>query len=117
MEMNVKISFHNMPHSEPMELHAREKLQKLLEFIKDQNNMMPLSVEMWLKANKLHPHHAVEINLKNRALTLNAHHEGPDMYIAIDTAIDKMITQMIKEKERMLEKSHKPETEKKKFNR
>ena len=117
MEMNVKISFHNMPHSEPMELHAREKLQKLLEFVKDQKNMMPLSVEMWLKANKLHPHHAVELNLKSRALSLQAHDEGADMYVAIDAAIDKMITQMIREKERMIEKSHKPDTEKRKFTR
>jgi ribosomal subunit interface protein len=117
MEMNVKISFHNMPHSEPMEQHAREKLQKLLEYLKDQKNMTPLSVEMWLKANKQHPHHAVEINLKSRTLTLHAHHEGPDLYLAIDTAIDKMITQLIKEKERMIEKNHKPETDKTKFSR
>jgi ribosomal subunit interface protein len=115
--MNIKISFHNMPHSEPLELHAREKLGKIEELLKAQAEATPFNIELWLKANKLHPHHAAELHIKTPIYNLHAHDQGADMYIVIDTTIDTMIGLIKKEKERMLDKFHKPETDKKKFSR
>lgn len=117
MEMKVKITFHGMPHSDPMEQHAREKLSKLLDFLPDRAEMHPLYTEMWLKANKQHPHHAVELHFKSPVHDLHAHDEGPDMYICIDTTIDKMVTLIKKHKERSIDDRHKPDTEKRRFNR
>lgn len=115
--MNIKISFHNMPHSEPLELHARGKLTKIEELLKNQAYATPFNVELWLKANKQHPHHASELNIKTPIYNLHAHSEGPDMYMVIDTTVDKMVALLKKEKERMLDKAHKPDTEKKTFSR
>lgn len=115
--MEVKISFHNMPHSEPMETHALQKLLKITEFLKNQEDLSPFYVELWLKANKQHPHHATELHLKTPQFNLHAHDEGPDMYIAIDNTIDKMVKLLNKEKERQRDSIHKPDTDKKRFNR
>lgn len=115
--MKIKISFHNMPHSDSLEAHAREKLEKISEILQAQADAAPFNIELWLKANKQHPHHAVELHVKTRDLDCNAHNEGPDMYIALDTTIDKMVKQLLKEKERHLDSRHKPDTEKKNFSR
>lgn len=110
-----KISFHNMPHSDPLEQHASQKLEKINDFIKGADHLKPLHVELWLKANKQHPHHEVELHLKTPVFDLNAHDQGVDMYIAIDNTIDKMITMLKKEKTKRRDKTRKAETEKIKF--
>ncbi len=115
--MNLKITFHNMPHSEPLEAHAHQKFTKLAELLAHTNERSPVHAELWLKANKQHEHHATELHIKSSSLDLNAHDEGPDMYIAIDNTMDKMLRQVKKEKERLRDKAHKPDTEKRKFER
>lgn len=113
--MKVKITFHNMPHSDPLEQHALQKFEKISEHLKGEENLTPLHAELWLKANKQHPHHAAELHLKTPRFDLNAHNEGPDMYVVIDTTIDKMIKLLTKEKDKRNDKSKKVETEKTKF--
>lgn len=111
--MKKKISFHNMPHSNPLEQHTSEKLEKISSFVSD--DLRPFHVEVWLKANKLHPHHSVEIHLKTPSFDLHAHQEGTDMYAVVDQTVDKIVALLIKEKEKSLDKNHKILTEKRKF--
>ena len=106
-----------MPHSAIIEQHAQEKVKKIAEILKAQAHMSPFTIEIWLTANKQHPHHSVKLHLKTPTFDLNVHNEGPDMYIAIDTAIDKMIALVKKEKEQLTEKTQNPDTPKKKFSR
>jgi ribosomal subunit interface protein len=106
-----------MPHSDPLEQHAREKIAKIEDILKTQANASPFNVELWLKSNKLHPHHAAELHIKTPIFNLHTHEEGADMYIVVDTTIDKMITLIKKEKERLMDKIQKPETDKKNFSR
>ncbi len=113
--IKTKITFHNMPHSPVIEEHALQKLNKFLDILKAEGNQTPLFSELWLKANKQHPHHAVELHLKTPHLDLHAHDEGPDMYLVIDSAIDKMTTLVKKQKERRRDKVRKPDTEKGQF--
>jgi ribosomal subunit interface protein len=113
--MQVKISFHNMSHSAPIEQHVREKLEKLHELLKSCDNTPPFFVEFWLKANKLHPHHAAELHLRTSIFDLHAHDEGTDLYMVIDTTIDTMVKLVKKQKDKQHDKHHKAETEKKNF--
>ncbi len=113
--MKIKITFHNMPHSDPLEQHAKTKLAKLDEFTHNPSDASPRFVELWLKANKLHPHHAVELHLKTPHLDLHAHDEGADMYVVIDSTIDKMVTLIKKEKEKTRDKYRKQDPEKEDF--
>jgi ribosomal subunit interface protein len=113
--MKTKITFHNMPHSVPMEAHALQKLEKISEFLKNIQDIEPLYAELWLKANKQHPHHASELHIKTPFFDLHTHDEGADMYIVIDSTIDKMVKLIKKEKERFRDKVRKPLTAKKEF--
>ena len=114
--LQKKISFHNMEHSAPLEKHASQKLDKILDVLREETNP-PFFAEMWIKANRQHPHHAVEIHLKTPTMNLHAQEENPDMYIAVDSAVDKMVTLIKKEKERRREERRHPETDKSKFSR
>ena len=113
--MKKKITFHNMPHSDPLGEHATQKLEKINDFLKSSEQLTPFHVELWLKANKQHPHHAVELHLKTPDLDLNAHDQGADMYVAIDNTIDKMVSLIKKQVSKKRDKYRKVETEKKKF--
>ncbi len=104
-----------MPHSPVIEEHALQKLDKFLTLLKAEGNQTPLYAELWLKANKQHPHHAVELHLKTPSHDLHSHNEGPDMYLVIDATIDKMTTLIKKEKERQRDKFRKADTEKGQF--
>jgi ribosomal subunit interface protein len=116
MLRNVKIAFHNMEHSEPMESHTRQKLEKISEFLKNEENSTPLFAEFWLKSNKQHPHHEAEFHLRTSRFDLNAHDVGADMYVVIDNTIDKMVALIKKENEMRRDRSRRADTEKKKFN-
>ena len=104
-----------MDHSKPLESHATEKLGKIKEFLKNADEITPLNIELRLKANKLHPHHAAELQLKTPRFNLNAHDEGEDMYIVIDNTIDKMTKLLKKEKSKEKDKIQKADNEKKQF--
>jgi ribosomal subunit interface protein len=113
--MDIKITFINMEHSAPMEAHAQEKLKKISEFIVGPEWPTPKHLELWLKANKLHPHHGVELHLKTPRFSLNTHYEGTDMYYVLDRTIDKMVKLLKKEKSKILDEKEKVETGKKQF--
>jgi ribosomal subunit interface protein len=110
--MERRITFQSMDHSDPIEKHANEKLNKIDEMLKDSEWKTPMFIELWLKANKQHVHHQVDINLKTPQFDLMSHDINADMYVAIDNAIDKMVELLKKEKAKVKEKEQKPETEK-----
>jgi len=105
--MKKTFAFQNMPHSEPLEQHALQKLVKLEELLKREKNATPMHIEVFLKSGKPHPHHRVELILKTPNLSLNSHEEHPDMYIALDNAVDKMVSLVKKSKERSRDKERK----------
>jgi ribosomal subunit interface protein len=113
--MKKKITFHGMEHSIPLEEHATLKLDKISEIAKPDGNPDPFFVELWLNAHKLHPHHTVELHLKTPVLDLVTHYESTDMYIAIDSVIDKMVSLVKKEKSKIRDKEHKASNDKKAF--
>ena len=113
--MNRKISFHNMEHSDPLEQHAHSKLDKIEELLKREKNASPMNTELRLTSHKPHSHHHVEIHLKTPHLDLNAHHEGPDMYIALDQTIDTMLTLIKKEKSKQRTQQKKKNSPKNNF--
>ncbi|HBS47837.1 TPA: ribosome-associated translation inhibitor RaiA [Candidatus Dependentiae bacterium] len=113
--MNKKITFQNMESTKALELHAEDKLEKILEILKIDKMPTPVNLEIWLKAQKLHPNHVAEIHLKTPRFDLYSHESGKDMYVAIDCAVDKIILLYKKAKEKESDKKHKVETEKKAF--
>ncbi len=113
--MNRKITFQSMDHSIPMEQHINAKLDKITELLKNVENITPYYQEIFLKANKQHSHHKAELNVKTPRFDLHTHDESPDMYIAIDKTIDKMIELIKKEKSKLKDKTQKVENDKAEF--
>lgn len=113
--MKVKISFQQMSHSEPLEQHTKQKLEKIERLLADEQDRDPLHAEFFLKASKTHPHNRAEFHLRTPHFSLDAHDEGADMYVAIDNVIDTMAKLLKKERERNREKYQKSEKEKAKF--
>lgn len=106
-----------MSHSPSLEEHANAKLKKIEDLLHSEEAFAPHYIELWLKANKQHPHHGVELHLKTPLFDLNAHEEGTDMYVVIDDTIDKMVRLLKKNKDRFHDKKVKVETPKKEFQR
>ena len=113
--MDIKISFHNMEHSDPIEQHTRQRLEKLHELLKRDDGQPPFYVTIRLTAKKPHPHHKAELHLKTSTLDLDAHDETTDMYVSIDNTIDKMVKLITKHKNINKDKKCKPKTDKNAF--
>ena len=111
--MEKKINFHNMDHSIAIEAHALKKLIKLEEFCA--HKASPLQAELWLKAESSHPHHKVDLKVRMNKSELHTSSESRDLYVAIDEAIDKMVTQLKKAKDIQLHKDHAIENDKRRF--
>jgi len=112
--MNIKLSFHNMPHSAALENHIREKLRKVESLFKNRSDQS-LFVEFFLNAHTQHTHHAAEMRIKNGTISATTHDEGPDMYVVADNVIEKMITIIKKEKAKISHKKHNVITDKRVF--
>jgi putative sigma-54 modulation protein len=115
--MNIKISFHHMPHSDALENHAREKLVKLKTLFKRSDDQSPLNVDLSLHAHPNHAHHEAELHVRGNGHDFSAKDEGPDLYAIVDIIIDRVVSQAKKEKERSGDKKHRVENEKTLFSR
>jgi ribosomal subunit interface protein len=115
--MTLAITFLNMEHSAALEQHAQEKFTKIDELLSNLKDNHSIRTELRLRANKQHPHHSVEFHVKTTHFSLHAHDEGTDMYTVLDTAIDKMVVLIKKEKGKLVDKIHKHDSEKRNFNK
>ena len=113
--MKTKINFHNMDHSDALEVHALKKLSKLEEFCA--TDAMPLHAEVWLKAESSHPHHKTDLQVKVNKMELHTSSQSRDLYIALDEAVDKMVTLLKKNKAIQRDKCRCVESEKRNFAR
>lgn len=114
--MNVKISFHNMPHSNALENHTTAKLTKVRELFKHADKSLQISCELFLNAQTAHTdHHTVEFRFKAGTYKLTTHDTGTDMYKVVEDTISKMIAVIKKEKSKNADKKHKVQTEKTAF--
>ena len=113
--MKIKITFHDMPHSAPIEAHIHQKLERVARLLKESGEHTPYNIEMWVHGKKPHADYRSEIKLKTHKLDLNAHDFGTELYITIDTAIDKLIRLINKTHEKLIDKIQKKKTEKNNF--
>lgn len=115
--MSIKITFQQMEHSDPLEQHIHQKLERIHEILKDEAQTTPFSLEIWLKAHSQHQHHAMEFHIRTKHFNLNAHDQGPDLYEVADSCIDKMFGQIRKEKQKLRDAHQKHENEKTRFSK
>ena len=99
--MSLKITFRGMEHSPVIEEFVRSHIEKVTRILKREPS--PVVVEFILEAARTHHHHRAEVILSTPHYNLVAHHECPDMYLAIEHAIDKMFKELSKAKEKRID--------------
>ncbi len=96
--MDKRIFFHGMERSDLIEDHVNRQLIKFDRLLEDERS--PIYVGFTLYAERGHHHHRAEVLIKTPHYDLVSHYECPDMYEAIDKAIDKMHLDLEKAKEK-----------------
>lgn len=101
--MNKRIVFRHMEHSDVMEKHANEQLEKIIQFL--ENDRGPVFIDLSLEPSKVHQHHRVDLHIKSADYNLNSAYEkeGLDFYQTLDHVIDVMYRQLLEAKRKRLD--------------
>ena len=104
MKINIRGEKTNI--TESMKSYAEEKLQKFNKYIEDSDE-----VTGTLLFKVYGPKQIIEVTIPLRSCTLRVEEEGHDFYAIIDTGIDKLERQIIKNKTRLANKRVKNKSE------
>ena len=100
MKLNIRGEKTNIP--EAMKTYAEEKIQKLNKYIE---NNEEITGTILFKVYG--PKQKIEVTIPLKNYTLRVEEEGQDFYAVIDTSIDKLERQIIKNKTRLSNKRNK----------
>jgi len=95
--VQIEISGIHISITEEIDKHIKKKLSKINKYFH-----RIISVRVILKAEK--ENYFTEINVIANGFTIHANAVNPDLYISIETAVDKIIRQARKHKDKL--KSH-----------
>ena len=98
---NTIITFKNIDHSKVYDDYARKELARLDKFLEHERT--PIKIELVIQSNPARNLHNIELKIQTPRFSLTSHDEGYDVFLAIDAAINKMLTEMRKEKEKRLD--------------
>jgi putative sigma-54 modulation protein len=88
---------------EPLRQYATEKLTRVERFF---DRIIKMEVELSHERNRHGPPNRVDVTVKTPLDTLRAHGEGPDHFVAIDKAADRLESQIRRFKDRLVHRSH-----------
>jgi len=100
--MNISFTFRHMDPSPAIEGHANKKLEKIINFLK--NDTPPIFIEFVLEASKLRAKHTVELRINTPNYLLVTSQTGPDFYLIIDEVIDIMHQRLLDAKQESIDK-------------
>ncbi len=100
--MQVTVTFRHMETSDALRSYAVEKSERLVKYLFE-----PIEIHWALSVEKIR--HIADVNITANGVTIKAQESTPDMYSAIDMALEKLEKQVRKHKEKL--KDHKPHTD------
>ncbi len=100
--MKINIRGEKTEITESMKAYATEKMDKLEKYI-EKSNEVKCNILFKVRG----PKQKIEITIPLTSCTLRVEEQGQDFYSAIDTAIDKLERQIVKNKTRLLNKRNK----------
>lgn len=95
--MQVNFTFKNVDSSEELKNRATEKSEKIKKYMRT-----PIYVNFIFYQDKLG--HCVEINVSGDGHQYSANADAKDYFSAIDDAMDKVVVQLKKHKDKMTDK-------------
>jgi ribosomal subunit interface protein len=99
--MNKNITFRDIEHTDGLENHVQQKLERIEKFLKNEQD--PVVIDFVLEPHRTHSHHIVELLIKSPHYHVTVKEEGPDMYQVIDHVIHVGYEQLLKEKQRRID--------------
>ncbi|MBU4484135.1 ribosome-associated translation inhibitor RaiA [bacterium] len=96
--METTFTFRNIEATDAIKDHTSQKLEKIKKFL-----IKPLNVHIILSIEKFR--HQAEITLNADGIQHVSRQQSEDLYTSIDQAVDKLMKQVKKHKERV--KAHK----------
>ncbi len=96
--MERKITFRRMEPSTVIEEFINAKLDKFEELLGSERS--PVSVSVVIDTHPTHAHNKVDVLVDTPDYNLIANHEGQDVYVEIDTVMDKMLREIRRAKEK-----------------
>ena len=100
MNLNIRGEKHDI--TEAMKNYAEEKFERLSKYIDNQSEIVG---NILFKING--PKHKLEITIPLKNYTLRVEDEGVDFYATVDTAVDKLERQIVKNKSKLENKKTK----------
>lgn len=97
--MKIRFTFQGLGHTQAIEDHISKKLTKLDEYLTTEAS--PKNVDVHIKKDASIK---VELVLTSKNYHLDAHCSDYDLYKAADDAVAKLITQIKKQRSKMLDK-------------
>lgn len=97
--MQVSVTFRHIDSSDALKSYAEEKTERIAKYL-----IEPSEVHWVLSVEKIR--HIADVTIVTSGVTIKAQGDTPDMYSAIDIALDKLEQQVRKHKEKL--KDHKP---------
>ncbi len=108
-----KYTFHQMQHSDALEKHASERVDKIEKLLVHVDK--PKSIEVFFNTNAHGSQFSVEIHLVSKEIRAEAHATDFDAYKALDDAMEKITHSIKKAREIIVDEHHKVDTPKKDF--
>lgn len=97
--MQVSVTFRHMPASDPLKIHATEKVDHIHKYLGDAADAhVVLSIENHL--------HKADINLSSHGMLIRGEERSSDMYNSIDRAVAKIEKQIRRYKDKLA--AHRP---------
>lgn len=99
--MEVHVTFRHMDASDALRDYSMEKVGRIV------GKYLPNATEAHVildSSNRSRQHNIAEINLHAYRFDISAHAENPDLYAAIDFAVDKVEAQLRKHKDRITDR-------------
>ena len=96
--MNVTITFRGMKSSDAIREYVTEKTQKFNKYLRD-----PIEVHAICELNKIR--HSIEMIINSHKDNFQGKETSEDMYVSIDSLMDKLETQMRRNKDKKISKT------------
>lgn len=99
--MNKKINFRGLDHSEALDNHIHQQLEKVEALL--ENEPTPITIDVTVEYHDTHAHNKVIAHVSTPHFKCHADHEGPDVYAEINEVIDRLYTQLKTQKEKLVD--------------
>ena len=93
-----------MDHSQIFEEYINKKIDKVEKFFKHEQG--PVDIEATIEIHPVKHYYIAEFRIQSRLYNILARAEALDVYVAIDEAGHKMIAEVSRAKEKLVDKEH-----------